>query len=99
MPPENITKLNHWDNASRKHESHLSEHCVSPQLSWTFPHENKISISITEPLRAVASPTADPGIASSIPAQSHTFVETDHELISTDILSSSADSRLKVKYG
>ena len=27
--------------------------------------------------------TADPGVASSIPARSHTFVEIDHEIIST----------------
>ena len=32
-----------------------------------------------------ASLTADPGIASSIPARSHTFVEIDHEIISTRI--------------
>ena len=31
------------------------------------------------------SPTADPGVASAIPAQSHTFVEIDHEIISTVI--------------
>ena len=30
--------------------------------------------------------TADPGVASSIPIQSHTFVEIDHEMISTVIL-------------
>ena len=36
--------------------------------------------------------TADPGVASSIPVRSHTFVEIDHEMISTDILLSSADS-------
>ena len=34
-----------------------------------------------------ASLTADPGVASSIPARSHTFVEIDHEIISTVILS------------
>ena len=28
-----------------------------------------------------ASLTADPGVASSIPARSHTFVEIDHEII------------------
>ena len=27
--------------------------------------------------------TADPGVTSSIPARSHTFVEIDHEIIST----------------
>ena len=36
--------------------------------------------------------TADPGVASTIPARSHTFVEIDHEIISTIILLPSADS-------
>ena len=36
--------------------------------------------------------TADPGVASSIPVQSHTFVEIDHGMISTVILLPSADS-------
>ena len=35
--------------------------------------------------------TADPGVASSIPVRSHTFVEIDHEIISTVILLPSAD--------
>ena len=37
--------------------------------------------------------TADPGVASLIPASSHTFVESDHEIFSTAILFPSADSR------
>ena len=36
--------------------------------------------------------TADPGVASSIRARSHTFVEIDHEIISTVILLPSAES-------
>ena len=36
--------------------------------------------------------TADPGVASLIPVRSHTFVEIDHEMISTVILLPSADS-------
>ena len=36
--------------------------------------------------------TADRGVASSIPAWSHTFMEIDLEIISTVILLSSADS-------
>ena len=36
--------------------------------------------------------TADPGVASSIPDRSHTFVEIDHEIISTVILLPSAES-------
>ena len=39
-----------------------------------------------------ASLTVDPGVASSIPARSHTFVEIDHEIISTVILLPSAES-------
>ena len=39
--------------------------------------------------------TADPGVASSIPAWSHTFVEIDHEIISTVILLPSAESFMK----
>ena len=35
---------------------------------------------------------AGPGVASSIPIRSHTFVEIDHEMISTVILLPSADS-------
>ena len=34
----------------------------------------------------------DPGVASSIPARSHTFVEIDHEIISAVILLPSAES-------
>ena len=36
--------------------------------------------------------TADPGVASSIPVWSHTFVELDHGMISTVILLPSTDS-------
>ena len=34
--------------------------------------------------------TADPGVASSIPARYHSFVEIDHEIVSTVILLPSA---------
>ena len=36
--------------------------------------------------------TADPRVTSSIPAQSHTFVEIDNEIISTVIVLPSAES-------
>ena len=39
--------------------------------------------------------TADPGVASSTPARSHTVVEIDHEIISTVILLPSAESFMK----
>ena len=43
--------------------------------------------------QSVASLTADQGVMSLILAQSHTFLEIDHEIISTVILFPSADSR------
>ena len=43
-------------------------------------------------LTTYAHLTADPGVASSIPAQPHTFVEIDREIISIVILLPSADS-------
>ena len=39
-----------------------------------------------------ASLTADPGVASLIPTRSYTFVEIDHEIISTVILLPSTES-------
>ena len=51
----------------------------------------KIAQSVTC-LATDASLTADPGVASSIPVRSHTFVEIDHEIISTVILLPSAES-------
>ena len=44
-------------------------------------------IPLPDPIaQSVVSTTADPGVASSIAAQSHTLVEIDHEIISTVIL-------------
>ena len=42
-----------------------------------------------------ANLTADPGVASLIPARSHTFVEIGHEIISTVILLPTAESFMK----
>ena len=39
-----------------------------------------------------SSLTVDPGVASSFPARSHTFLEIDHEIISTVILLPAAES-------
>ena len=39
-----------------------------------------------------ASLTADPGVASSTPARSHTFMEINHDIISTVILLPSTES-------
>ena len=56
-------------------------------FSWRFKGMQSASCLATD-----ASLTADPGAASSIPARSHTFVEIDHEIISTVILLPSAES-------
>ena len=50
---------------------------------------------VTQSVRCLAtdaSLTADPGVASLIPALSHTLVEIDHEIISTVILLPSTES-------
>ena len=60
----------------------------------TFPCgvlQGRVAQSVTC-LATDASLTADPGVPSSIPAWSHTFVEIDHEIISTVILLPSAES-------
>ena len=64
------------------HYSQLKYHKIEP---------GRVAQSITC-LTADASLTANPGVASLIPAQSHTFVEIDHEMISTVILLPSAES-------
>ena len=51
----------------------------------------RVAQSVTCPVTD-AKMTADPGVASSLPARSHTFVEIDHEIISTVILLPSAES-------
>ena len=55
------------------------------------PHMGRVAQSVTC-LATDACLTADPGVASSIPARSHTFVEIDHEIISTVILLPSAET-------
>ena len=62
---------------------------------WSPSKHHCISFSILIMdvcLATDASLTADPGVASSIPARSHTFVEIDHEILSMLILIPSADS-------
>ena len=59
--------------------------------SWKVPEEkqhNKGNLCH----RMGAELSADPGVGSLIPARSHTFVEIDHEIISTVILLPSAES-------
>ena len=65
----------------------ISKSCSSHK----FLRLGRVAQSVTC-LATDASLTADPGVASSIPVRSYTFVEIDHEMISTAILLPSADS-------
>ena len=56
-----------------------------------FPVPGHIAQSVTC-LTTDADLTADPGVANSIPAWSHTFVGIDHEIISMVIFLPSTDS-------
>ena len=72
--------------------------CLSPSLQM-YPQRprKKCNRSVGYVAQSVICLTADPGVASSILARSHTFVEIDHEIISTAILLPSADSRIQAK--
>ena len=59
--------------------------------AWIGDLPGRVTQSVTC-LATDASLTADPGVASSNPAWSHTFVEIGHEMISTTILLFSAES-------
>ena len=64
---------------------------VGPRASTKVESHASFTDSVTC-LATDASLTADPGVASSIPARSHTFVEIDHEIISKVSLLPSAES-------
>ena len=57
---------------------------VKKNPAWSAAIPGRVAQSVT-------CLTADPGVASLIPARYHTFVEIDHEIISTVILLPSAD--------
>ena len=92
---------------SQQYFSHVGDDFLSswvePVLSRGQGHKTGplVSLKPTLPGRVVHSVTclatdlsltADPGVTSLIPAWSHTFVEIDHEIISTVILFPSAES-------
>ena len=61
---------------------HLGLHCLS-KYSFRTHQDTKGPGPVAQ---LVTSLTADPGVASSIPTRSHTFMEIDHEITSTVIL-------------
>ena len=65
----------------------MSENLI-PLLLELF-HNNQLLGRVAQSVTCLATDaclTADPGVASSIPVRSHTFMEIDHEMISTVIL-------------
>ena len=76
------------DSYRRLVGSDLGSNCLQGLLA-AIP--GRVAQSVTC-LATDACLTADPGVASSIPARSHTFMEIDHEIISTVILLPSANS-------
>ena len=87
------TPLKYWPVSISMRTWYLSQAslCISPEPSLLQCH--KYGLKIRD-----ASLTADPGVASSIPARSHTFMEIDHEIISTVIFLPSAKSFKKGCY-
>ena len=59
-------------------------------------HSHFLRQTLGHVVQSVTCLTADPGVANLIPARSHSFLEIDHEIISTAILLPSADSRTVV---
>ena len=83
-----MTSNRFWVHLANSNKSYLAYQSFS--LSIISP-PGRVAQSVTC-LATDASLTADPGVASSISARSHTFVEIDHEIISTVILLPSAES-------
>ena len=70
----------------------LFPNSTGPWLSLKIP--GRVAQSVTC-LATDATLTADPGVACSIPARSHTFMEIDYEIISKVILLPLAESLKK----
>ena len=68
---------------------------IDPLHCLFMSHKREVPGRVARSVTCLATDaclTADPGVASSILAQSHTFVEIDNEIISRVILLPSADS-------
>ena len=74
-------------------QSGLKDLDISPLTIFgtNISYQNRVAQSVMC-LATDASLAADSGVASSLPARSHTFVEIDHEIISTVILLPFAES-------
>ena len=100
----NTNKSSHRHNMSSAFDIMLSTPDLSMQkkvcvlkipLYFLLVNLNNLPGHVAQSVTCLATDaclTADPGVASSIWVRSHTFVEIDHEMISTVILLPSADS-------
>ena len=73
----------------------LKNFCLSKPVWSDLINDQVLPGRVAQTITCLATDaclTADPGVASSITVRSHTFVEIDHEMISTVILLPSADS-------
>ena len=76
----------------KRQEKNTKKYCNIIHIYTLIASPGCVAQSVTY-LSADTCQTADPEVTSSIPARSHTFVEIDHEIISTVILLPSADLR------
>ena len=74
----------------RLYQKFKSAQCCVDKLSIGMVVPGSVAQSVTC-LATDACLSADPGVGSSIPARYHTFMEIDHEIISTVILLPSTD--------
>ena len=73
---------------------HLGLDCLPKCLFSDIQNESVNSSQVPgHVVQTLTCLTADPGLTSSNPAQPHTFLKIDHEIISTAILLPSTDSR------
>ena len=77
--------------SGRKKKWHFANNFVKLRKIVLILRPGRVAQSVTC-LATDASLSADPGVMSLIPARSHTFVEIDHEIISTVILLPSPES-------
>ena len=73
----------------------FNDYCFTSYIHFTLNVYVRTPGCVAQSVTCLATDaclTADSGVTSSIPVRSHTFVEIDHEMISTVILLPSADS-------
>ena len=85
--------LSCWWDVKHKHNNNLGDNNIQNLHlgRYIVGVRNHIFTpgGVAQPVTCLATDAkliADPGVASSIPVRSHTFVEIDHEIISTVIL-------------